>query len=117
MYGFLVRMVITFINYHFHFKYGTNQADLANIDPFMVNKKVEIKVFEKIKQVILTEELKEFSTIGVDTCCICMNEFNLGETVKILPCNSKHAFHYICIEKWLSKNTACPTCRKEVNME
>ena len=49
-----------------------------------------------------------------DVCCICMNHFSINDFVKILPCNSKHVFHKTCIEKWLTHNKACPTCRKEV---
>jgi len=61
-------------------------------------------------------------------CQICMENFEDGELVRILPC--MHMFHggdtatgeKICIDKWLDKSTnttnpeknQCPMCRKEI---
>ncbi|XP_059623142.1 RING-H2 finger protein ATL78-like [Cornus florida] len=48
---------------------------------------------------------------GLDTeCVICLSEFTDGECLRVLPqCN--HGFHVRCIDKWLSSNSSCPTCR------
>jgi hypothetical protein len=117
MNGFFFRIILTLINYHFHFKYGVNQADLANIDPFAENQKIDKEIFEKIKGITLNKE--EITVLNQENegCCICLNGYSEGECVKILPCNIKHIFHSKCIETWLSNNVACPTCRKVVQRE
>jgi hypothetical protein len=109
-YGFFLRMIITFVNYHVHFKYSSNPADLANIDPFEEIKRVDSSLFIKLKQLTYQKEEGD----SCECCCICMSEFNQGECIKVLPCSEKHVFHKACIETWLSRNVACPTCRKEV---
>lgn len=44
-------------------------------------------------------------------CTICLSEFKHGVHVRVLPvCN--HGFHVRCIDKWLSTQCTCPTCRR-----
>ncbi|OMP05109.1 Zinc finger, RING-type [Corchorus capsularis] len=46
-------------------------------------------------------------------CSVCLNEFQEGETVRLLPkCN--HAFHISCIDTWLRAHTNCPLCRAHI---
>jgi len=52
-----------------------------------------------------------------EACSICMIPFQIKDFLRIMPCNSKHLFHQKCIDKWLSHNKACPTCRKEITMK
>lgn len=49
----------------------------------------------------------------VASCGVCLSEYEMGESLKILPLCS-HYFHQNCIEKWLSINKVCPICRKNV---
>lgn len=52
-----------------------------------------------------------------DNCVICMETFQNGDRLRILPCN--HRFHTTCIDKWLSGSFShedcitdiCPTCK------
>ena len=48
------------------------------------------------------------------SCCpICIEEFEPGETLRVLPCN--HLFHTECILPWLTKRQGCcPQCRTPV---
>lgn len=48
-------------------------------------------------------------------CAICMEDFNLNDEVKKLPC--KHCFHEPCIKEWLKLHGTCPVCRKNLNGE
>ena len=45
-------------------------------------------------------------------CTICMDDFNTGDSMEVLPCD--HMFHSACIEQWLTKNCVCPVCRNIV---
>ncbi|QHN76857.1 RING-H2 finger protein ATL52 [Arachis ipaensis] len=46
-----------------------------------------------------------------DSCCVCLNEFDEGDSVRALP-NCTHAFHPLCIETWLKSHSSCPLCRR-----
>ena len=47
-------------------------------------------------------------------CSICIDEFEDGETIRILPkCN--HGFHFDCIKPWLTeRHRCCPLCKTDV---
>ncbi|XP_028394944.1 uncharacterized protein LOC114519084 [Dendronephthya gigantea] len=48
-----------------------------------------------------------------DSCGVCMEDYQIGETRKILPC--KHVFHANCIDTWLRHNsTKCPLDNTEI---
>ena len=48
-----------------------------------------------------------------ETCCICLDDFTIGDKLRILPC--VHAYHVMCIDPWLLKNKrVCPQCRMKV---
>ncbi|CAF0746455.1 unnamed protein product [Brachionus calyciflorus] len=48
-----------------------------------------------------------------DTCPICLNEYEEGVKIRILPC--EHAYHIECIDKWLLRNNRlCPVCKRRV---
>lgn len=46
-------------------------------------------------------------------CVVCMEEFEIGEELKTLPCF--HVFHGKCINKWLFANMSCPVCKLNIN--
>lgn len=43
-----------------------------------------------------------------DTCCICQDDFFLGDCATITSCS--HVFHSSCIKGWINKSTKCPLC-------
>jgi hypothetical protein len=50
------------------------------------------------------------SEFNGQTCCICIEKYNLHECVRKLKCG--HNFHKKCIDNWLIAGTkTCPTCR------
>jgi len=120
---FFLRLIISFVNYFFHFKYtNSNENENSNdmysdfqnrVNPDILNRIEAVELSKKNidKYAPITEEKER------ESCSICMIPFALAETIKILPCNNKHIFHKTCIDKWLSHNKACPTCRKEMTMK
>lgn len=47
-----------------------------------------------------------------DTCAICLDAYEEGDSLTALPCH--HSFHTHCIRPWLSgKSALCPLCKKE----
>ena len=60
------------------------------------------------------ESLKSlFDSGGDNECVVCLNEFVLGETLRMLP-ECQHGFHVVCINAWLITHKTCPVCRRNV---
>jgi hypothetical protein len=81
--------------------------------------RVSPEVIDLLKEMILDEKnINELIPLVEnnerDICCVCIQPFEVKDVIKLLPCNNKHIFHKVCIEKWLNSNKACPTCRKEI---
>lgn len=85
-----------------------------------------LTMLDNMKQ--LTEEFSEtlISTLPVfvldiipsnseqKVCLICMNDFEIGNEVRALPCCKGylvHIFHTECTDNWLRRNKLCPTCK------
>ncbi|KAK9371318.1 hypothetical protein V1509DRAFT_573483 [Lipomyces kononenkoae] len=45
-------------------------------------------------------------------CAICKDQYEINETVTLLPC--QHFFHPACIKHWLSISDSCPICRHPI---
>lgn len=50
-------------------------------------------------------------------CAICLSDLIEGDLVSTLPCNMKHSFHTFCLENWFEKNSSCPICRSNFNVQ
>jgi len=62
---------------------------------------------------IPTKKFAAGDEASYETCCICLDDYKVGDKLRILPCD--HAYHVKCIDPWLLKNKRiCPQCRKKV---
>eukprot|EP00742_Colponemidia_sp_Colp-10_P008582 GILJ01009306.1.p1 GENE.GILJ01009306.1~~GILJ01009306.1.p1 ORF type:complete len:210 (+),score=12.43 GILJ01009306.1:80-709(+) len=43
------------------------------------------------------------------SCSICLESFNGGDLLRILPC--LHQFHQSCVDQWLPLQASCPVCK------
>lgn len=53
------------------------------------------------------------AAIGVETCPICIVDFEDGDDLRVLPCEGRHRFHRDCVDQWLLElSSSCPLCRE-----
>lgn len=57
--------------------------------------------------------IQQFTDDSDETCLICTQEFRVGDSCRLLPCD--HLFHVTCIDRWFSSHNKCPTCRYDLS--
>lgn len=48
----------------------------------------------------------------ITSCNICLDSWELGSMVVVLPC--KHRYHSACIDKWIERSECCPLCKVKI---
>ncbi|XP_004512177.1 NEP1-interacting protein 1 [Cicer arietinum] len=66
----------------------------------------------KIPKIKITSDNVDASGDKV-SCSVCLQDFQLGETVRSLP-HCHHMFHLPCIDMWLLRHGSCPLCRRDL---
>ncbi|XP_044475579.1 receptor homology region, transmembrane domain- and RING domain-containing protein 2-like [Mangifera indica] len=68
------------------------------------------RLVKAMPSLIFTAVLEDNCTSG--TCAICLEDYNVGEKLRILPCH--HKFHAFCVDSWLTSwRTFCPVCKHD----
>ncbi|KAL1823518.1 hypothetical protein ACET3Z_010296 [Daucus carota] len=68
---------------------------------------------DRIPKVRITRE-NNMDASGEKVCCsVCLQDFQLEETVRSLP-QCHHLFHLPCIDNWLVRHGSCPLCRRDL---
>jgi len=68
---------------------------------------------EKIPKFTITRDCHIDATGDEVSCSVCLQDFQLGETVRRLP-HCQHMFHVPCIDTWLVRHGSCPLCRRDL---
>ncbi|CAL0314490.1 unnamed protein product [Lupinus luteus] len=68
---------------------------------------------EKIPKIKITSHNNIDGSGERVSCSVCLQDFQLGETVRSLP-HCHHMFHLPCIDNWLFRHASCPLCRRDL---
>lgn len=70
-----------------------------------------ILIISHLPAKIIDHEIFEtLQTSSISSCCICLDDFRLGDEISALSC--EHSFHPECIKSWLRLTNSCPICRE-----
>ncbi|KAB2055575.1 hypothetical protein ERO13_A11G040900v2 [Gossypium hirsutum] len=92
---------------------ATTFAEVHNIFDTGSAKGLARHLVEKIPKMIITNGNNVNASGEKVSCSVCLQDFQLGETVRNLP-QCHHIFHQPCIDKWLLCHGSCPLCRRDM---
>ncbi|XP_011078984.1 NEP1-interacting protein-like 1 isoform X1 [Sesamum indicum] len=72
-----------------------------------------VDTVEKIPKFTITRDDSVDTSGDRVSCSVCLQDFQLGETVRRLP-HCHHMFHLPCIDTWLVRHGSCPLCRRDL---
>ncbi|KHG27049.1 NEP1-interacting 1 -like protein [Gossypium arboreum] len=92
---------------------ATTFAEVHNIFDTGSAKGLARHLVEKFPKMIITNGNNVNASGEKVSCSVCLQDFQLGETVRNLP-QCHHIFHQPCIDKWLLCRGSCPLCRRDM---
>ncbi|XP_021838959.1 E3 ubiquitin-protein ligase SDIR1 isoform X2 [Spinacia oleracea] len=87
---------------------------VTGIDSDMVAKKQASSSAssEKQQDISINPGSSKSSSEDELTCSVCLEQVNVGELIRSLPC--LHQYHANCIDPWLRQQGTCPVCKFKV---
>ncbi|KVH87898.1 Protease-associated domain, PA [Cynara cardunculus var. scolymus] len=94
--------------------YNSDDSDLVSKRPQASRVRefhgMSSRLVKAMPSLIFTAVLEDNCTSA--TCAICLEDYNVGDRLRILPC--RHKFHAICVDAWLTSwRTFCPVCKRD----
>lgn len=98
----------------FSFEMYTNPTEnYGNLEDVPVP--LPLDLLEKIPlQTFSLSKTDNNSTCNITSCSICQEDIKETQNVRVLPCDTRHTFHALCIDRWFAQNNDCPHCRKNI---
>ncbi|RDX67898.1 NEP1-interacting protein 1, partial [Mucuna pruriens] len=93
----------------------TSFDEVQNIFDTGGSKGLSGDLVEKIPKIKITTDNNDDASGDRVSCSVCLQDFQLGETVRSLP-HCHHMFHLPCIDKWLFRHGSCPLCRRDLSV-
>ncbi|XP_018455895.2 NEP1-interacting protein 1 isoform X2 [Raphanus sativus] len=87
--------------------------DLSSIFDTGGSKGLTKDMVDQIPKIKITGRNNLDASGNKDSCSVCLQDFQLGETVRSLP-QCHHMFHLPCIDNWLLRHGSCPMCRRDL---
>ncbi|KAJ9186410.1 hypothetical protein P3X46_001983 [Hevea brasiliensis] len=90
-----------------------NALQETQVDGVFIASK-DVRRTQKIPKIELADENIVDTLRNGASCSICLQDFEVGETVCSLP-HCHHTFHLPCILKWFDGHCSCPLCRTRLS--
>ncbi|KAF7809615.1 NEP1-interacting protein 1 [Senna tora] len=110
------QVILAFTSYTFFHQMGAVEASFDEIQNLFDTgdaKGLSGDYVEKIPKITITCDDDVDACGDRVSCSVCLQDFQLGETVRNLP-HCHHMFHLPCIDKWLFRHGSCPLCRRDL---
>eukprot|EP00493_Phyllostaurus_siculus_P022305 UN22637 len=99
---FLAEFWFPMIWFEYRFPYIN---DGVGLDPSIIEVHSE-------SQSILELEFEGSESFGLESCAICLEEYESNHEVRRLPCG--HVFHTECVDIWFDSSINCPLCKTSI---
>lgn len=78
----------------------------SGVEQDIVDARTGTVTFNEVESPTSTSQMEERK------CMVCLEEFQGGENLRILPC--LHRYHRSCVDRWLKENRHCPVCKHDI---
>jgi len=110
---------LLFLAHEHYFGPGTSRQGTANAEAQAARTRPRRRrltleqVQEELEECVFETPPADHPSNYLETCAICLDDFQDGELLILLPCN--HYFHTNCVTRWLCERSAvCPLCKIEI---
>ena len=69
---------------------------------------------KRLKRLTFSSAAQAASPDSLTQCSVCLEHYEEGDKLLVLPCDDRHNFHEACIRPWLQRTNTCPLCQRNV---